>query len=84
MRAGSALRLPSLSRYEKLTQTLRWICPKPLSSEGLVLAKFADHAVFIGTIALGVRAAVTYSRFRLDSPHPTPYTPHPASQVVAY
>jgi hypothetical protein len=24
------------------------------------------------------------NRFRLDSPHPTPHTPHPASQVVAY
>jgi ABC-2 type transport system permease protein len=45
---------------EKLTQTLLWICSKPLSPAGFILAKFAAHAVFIGVIALGVPSVFTY------------------------
>lgn len=45
---------------EKLTQTLLWICSKPLSMAGFVLAKFAAYAVFLGTIALGVPAIFIY------------------------
>lgn len=45
---------------EKLTQTLLWICSKPLSPTGFILAKFAAHAVFIGVIVLGIPAIFTY------------------------
>ncbi|MBD2021370.1 hypothetical protein H6F43_14410 [Leptolyngbya sp. FACHB-36] len=45
---------------EKLTQTLLWICSKPLSSTALILAKFLAHAVFIGVIMLGGSAIFTY------------------------
>ncbi|MGV0024547.1 ABC transporter permease [Phormidesmis priestleyi] len=45
---------------EKLTQTLLWICSKPLSRAAFILAKFAAHAVLIGGIALGVPAIFTY------------------------
>ncbi|MGB6294829.1 MAG: hypothetical protein WBF90_01440 [Rivularia sp. (in: cyanobacteria)] len=43
---------------EKLTQTLLWICSKPLSGSAFVLGKFAAYAVFIGVIVLGVPALV--------------------------
>lgn len=45
---------------EKLTQTLLWIFSKPLSPAGFILAKFSAYAVFLGIIALGAPAAVTY------------------------
>lgn len=45
---------------EKLTQTLIWICSKPLSRAAFILAKFAAHAILIGSIALGVPAIFTY------------------------
>ncbi|MGB3637253.1 MAG: hypothetical protein WBA39_06620 [Rivularia sp. (in: cyanobacteria)] len=43
---------------EKLTQTLLWICSKPLSGSAFVLAKFAAYAVFIAVIMLGAPALV--------------------------
>ena len=43
---------------EKLTQTLLWICSKPLSGSAFVLAKFAAYAVFIAAIMLGAPALV--------------------------
>ena len=43
---------------EKLTQTLLWVFSKPLSATGFILGKFASYAVFLGTIALGIPAAV--------------------------
>ncbi|WP_414621488.1 ABC transporter permease [Calothrix sp. CCY 0018] len=43
---------------EKLTQTLLWICSKPLSGSAFVLAKFAAYAVFIAVIVLGAPALV--------------------------
>lgn len=45
---------------EKLTQTLLWVCSKPLSRSAFILAKFAAYAVFIGSILLGGPAIVTY------------------------
>jgi ABC-2 type transport system permease protein len=45
---------------EKLTQTLLWVCSKPLSRTALVLGKFAAYATFIGTIVLGAPALVVY------------------------
>jgi ABC-2 type transport system permease protein len=45
---------------EKLTQTLLWICSKPLSPAGFILAKFSAYAVCIGTLALAVPAIVVY------------------------
>ncbi len=45
---------------EKLTQTLLWICAKPLSRSALILAKFAAYATLIGTLALGIPAILTY------------------------
>ncbi|MBV6622948.1 MAG: hypothetical protein KI793_08350 [Rivularia sp. (in: Bacteria)] len=41
---------------EKLTQTLLWICSKPLSASALILGKFAAYAVFIAVIVLGAPA----------------------------
>ena len=43
---------------EKLTQTLLWICSKPLSGSAFVLGKFAAYAVFIAAIMLGAPALV--------------------------
>lgn len=43
---------------EKLTQTLLWICSKPLSGSAFVLGKFAAYAVFIAVIVLGAPALV--------------------------
>lgn len=45
---------------EKMTQTLLWICSKPLSRTAFILAKFAAYAVFIGLIVLGVPVVITY------------------------
>lgn len=45
---------------EKLTQTLLWICSKPLSPAGFILAKFSAYAVFLGIIALAAPAIFTY------------------------
>ncbi len=45
---------------EKLTQTLLWICSKPLSRPAFILGKFTAHAVFIGLIMLLAPAIVTY------------------------
>jgi ABC-2 type transport system permease protein len=45
---------------EKLTQTLLWVCSKPLSRPAFIFGKFAAHAVFIGLIMLGIPAVVTY------------------------
>jgi ABC-2 type transport system permease protein len=45
---------------EKMTQTLLWICSKPLSRPALILGKFAAYAVFIGSIVLGIPAIITY------------------------
>lgn len=45
---------------EKLTQTLLWICSKPLSPFGFILAKFSAYAVFIGTLALAAPAVCIY------------------------
>lgn len=43
---------------EKLTQTLLWICSKPLSRWAFILGKFAAFAVFIAAIMLGAPALV--------------------------
>ncbi len=45
---------------EKMTQTLLWICSKPLSRPALIMGKFAGYAVFLGSIVLGIPAATTY------------------------
>ncbi len=45
---------------EKITQTLLWICSKPVSPTGFILAKFAAYAVFMGSIALGIPALFIY------------------------
>jgi len=45
---------------EKLTQTLLWICSKPLSRAAFILAKFASYAILIGGIALGTPAIFIY------------------------
>ncbi|BAZ11372.1 hypothetical protein NIES4071_31980 [Calothrix sp. NIES-4071] len=45
---------------EKMTQTLLWICSKPLSRPALIMGKFAGYAVFIGSIVLGIPAVTTY------------------------
>ena len=45
---------------EKLTQTLLWICSKPLSRRAFILGKFAAYAVFIASIMLGTPAIIVY------------------------
>ena len=41
---------------EKLTQTLLWICSKPLSRSAFILGKFSAYSVFIAVIMLGIPA----------------------------
>lgn len=45
---------------EKMTQTLLWICSKPLSRPAFIMGKFAAYAVFLGSIVLGIPAATIY------------------------
>jgi ABC-2 type transport system permease protein len=45
---------------EKITQTLFWICSKPLSAAGLVLAKFAAYGVLVGAVVLGLPGIIMY------------------------
>ncbi len=43
---------------EKLTQTLLWICSKPLSPSAFILGKFAAFSLYIAVIMLGAPALV--------------------------
>lgn len=56
---GTILLAQSAIIEEKTTQTLLWIYSKPLSSTGLILAKFSAYAVLVGVVALSIPAIVT-------------------------
>lgn len=61
MQIGTIVIAQAAIIQEKLTETLLWICSKPLSRAALILAKFSAYAVFVSTIVLGVPAILAFA-----------------------